>query len=217
LRQRKTKDPCQVCFLHRERCICAAIPRLSLRTRVSLLIHAKELKRTTNTGRHAIEALENSQMIVRGILGAPADLSKILDPEYQTYLLYPSEDAIELSAADLSRPIHLLVPDGNWRQAAKVHSRHPELSTVPRVKISAMNNALQHLRREHFEEGMSTLEAIARSLGVIEGEAVGESLLSLYQAKLTATISGRPKKRCHVPFYVARRRKKGRGPFLYAK
>ncbi|MBL7669748.1 MAG: DTW domain-containing protein [Bdellovibrionaceae bacterium] len=193
-RQRKTKNPCQICFLHQDLCICAVIPRLTLATRIVLVVHAKELKRTTNTGRLAMHALVNSEMIVRGQNKVPVDLTPLLQDTYETFLFYPSEEAVELSeivSVARSKPIQLIVPDGNWRQASKVSTRHPELAQVPRVKISEKNLASYHLRKEHFAEGLSTLEAIAKALGLIEGSMVGDQLLRLYQAKLKATMLGR--------------------------
>jgi DTW domain-containing protein YfiP len=192
LRKRKTKDPCPGCFLHRARCVCAAIPRLALRTRVSLIVHAKELKRTTNTGRLAVSALVNSEMIVRG--EGAVDLSRLLSPEYRSVLFFPTDDAVELGdfvAGGDSRPMHLIVPDGNWRQASKVAIRHKELAGLPRVKISRPNLAAFHLRAESSPSGMSTLEAIARALEVIEGVEAAAPLLALYQAKLRGTLIGR--------------------------
>jgi DTW domain-containing protein YfiP len=191
-RKRKTKNPCGGCGLHLERCICAAIPRLDLRTRVALVVHAKELKRTSNSGALALRALVNQEMCVRGL--GLLDLSSLLRPEYHSVLFYPADGAVELTrefVASVDRPIQLIVPDGNWRQASKVAIRHPELAHLTRVKISAPNTARFHLRREHSPEGMSTLEAIARAIGVIEGEEAGAALLRLYQAKLRATMEGR--------------------------
>lgn len=193
LRQRKTKDPCQGCFLHKNLCICDQIPSLDLSTKIILVIHAKELKRTTNTGRLALKALTNSEMWVRGSDSEALDLSPILQNNYQSYLLYPSEQAIDLSEIILhpQKPIQLIVPDGNWRQASKVHRRHPELQQIPHVKMNTKNTAHQHLRKEHFAEGLSTLEAIAIALGLIEGPQIEESLTQLYQAKLNGTLKGR--------------------------
>lgn len=192
-RKRKTKDPCENCFLHRERCICALIPSLDLRTRVTLVIHFRELRRTSNSGTLALKALSNSALFVRG-LGERLDLNRALDSAYRNVLFYPAEDAIELNAAFIRldpRPVNLIVPDGNWRQASKVAIRHPELAALPRVKISRVNDAKYHLRKETTPEGMSTLEAIARALGVTESEATGKRMLELYQAKLKATLIGR--------------------------
>jgi DTW domain-containing protein YfiP len=194
MRQRKTKAPCAKCRLHPERCICAQIPSLNLKTKVSLVIHAKELKRTTNSGLLAHHALINSQVIVRGLEKQKTDLSALLDPSYTPLFFYPSEDAIELNedfVHSLKKPVHLIVPDGNWRQAGKVRQRHPELSEVQPVKISAKNEGLYHLRREHRAEGMSTLQAIALALGCFEDEDVYRSLNSLYEVKLHATLRGR--------------------------
>jgi DTW domain-containing protein YfiP len=159
-----------------------------------LVVHAKELKRTTNTGRLAMKALTNSEMLVRGedretlVLIAHHSLS------YRTLLFYPSDNAVELDhklVCESSLPIQLIVPDGNWRQASKVHYRHHELKDIPRVMISTANTAELHMRAEATEAGMATLEAIAHALGIIEGEEVKEALMKLYHAKLEGTLRGR--------------------------
>lgn len=192
--QRKTQDPCENCFLHRDRCLCDFIPRLETKTKISLVIHAKELRRTTNTGLLATKALVNSQILVRGTDNGRLDLSELLNPMYRPILFFPAEGAEELNLdfVDQSElPIHLIVPDGNWRQASKVHHRHPELKDIPRVMIKFPNTATQHLRAESTPEGMATLQAIAHALGVIEGEFVKQKLLELYHLKLERTLLGR--------------------------
>jgi DTW domain-containing protein len=194
LRKRKTKDPCPGCSLNKTFCVCELIPRLELRTRVALIVHAKELKRTTNTGRLAIQSLVNSSMYIRGEGREALDLSGLLSPNYRSVMFFPSDDAVDLSADFVGQsplPIQLIVPDGNWRQASKVPSRHRELKDLPRVKISALNTGAFHLRAESSPEGMSTLEAIAQALKIIEGEAAFAPLMALYQAKLSATLIGR--------------------------
>jgi DTW domain-containing protein YfiP len=57
--------------------------------------------------------------------------------------------------------------------------------------IKAANTAKYHLRAEHTEEGMATLQAIAHAMGVIEGDHVKETLLKLYNLKLERTLLGR--------------------------
>ncbi|QLY26496.1 tRNA-uridine aminocarboxypropyltransferase [Bdellovibrio sp. KM01] len=193
-RKRKTKDPCPVCFLNKSRCVCAFIPKLTLKTRLCLVVHAKELKRTTNTGRLAIEALVNSEMRIRGADQNALDLSDLLTPQYRTVMFYPADDARELTAefvAEDPRPIQLIVPDGNWRQASKVHYRHHELKDVPRVMIKTPNQSPVHMRAENTPEGMATLQAIAEAIGIIEGDAAKEPLMKLYRAKLEGTLQGR--------------------------
>lgn len=196
IRKRKTKDPCVECGLHLERCICREILRLDLQTQIVLMVHAKELKRTTNTGRLALKALTNAHLVVRGESTERVDVSALLGGGYQDLLLYPSDDADDLNDFKRDgRPVRLFVPDGNWRQAAKVAIRHPELATVPRVKLSTpFDPYAPRLRREPKEGGMATLEAIAHALAILEGQTVAEQILGIYQAKLKATLIGRGKK-----------------------
>lgn len=195
-RKRKTKNPCSRCSMHLALCICKQIPQLNLATRLILVVHAKELKRTTNTGRLATEALTNAKVLVRGQGKEALDLSSLLHEGYESVLLYPSEEAVELADFFAARPqgsapLQILVPDGNWRQASKVSTRHPELAGIPRVKLSAAMPLAAVLRKEHFPNGLSTLQAIAFAFSVIEGPDVGQSLQQLYEAKLHATLRGR--------------------------
>lgn len=194
-RRRKTKDPCPKCYLHKFRCICHLIPRLDFKTRLCLIVHHRELKRTTNTGQLAIHSLVNSQMIVRGLKDeGTLDLTKLLSPNYRSVLFYPSDEAEELNSCFVKKsilPIQLIVPDGNWRQASKVATRHKEIANLERVKLSQVNSRTQHLRTEHFDNGMSTLEAVAYAFGVLEDLKAQQSLLSVYDAKLQQTLLGR--------------------------
>lgn len=177
--------------MHLERCICHHIPKIDLKTKLSLIIHHRELKRTTNTGRLAIHALVNSEMYIRGKDRSPLDLTSILSTDYDSYVLYPAEDAADIETLSPTKPVQLIVSDGNWRQAGKLHRRHPELKHLPRVRISEKNLAKHHMRNEHFADGFSTLEAIAIAFGHFEGESVKASLMELYRAKLEATLKGR--------------------------
>ncbi len=160
------------------------------------------MKRTTNTGALAVHALVRSDIFVRGSKPSDAkarnDIAGVarvpLLCDFQPLLFFPSADAAELTpefVARLTKPVQLLVPDGNWRQASKVHSRHLELVRVPRVKISTPNLGRRHMRAEHTVEGMATLEAIAKAIGILESRDAETSLLELYRQKLERTLIGR--------------------------
>lgn len=183
-------------------CICDAMPTLALATRVCLVIHTNELKKSSNTGRLALRALANSEMRVRGELGATLDLSDLLTESYRTFLFYPSKDARELNrdvVEEDERPIQLIVPDGSWRQAGKMLYRHPELKDVPRVKLGAANAPKYYMRAQHRPEGMATLQAVAHALGIIEGRLVEAALLKLYDAKIERTLMARGSRSLGTP------------------
>lgn len=193
-RNRKIIDPCPRCAVSRTLCLCDVVPRIELSTRICLVIHHRELTRSSNTGLLALRALVNSEMRIRGETRETLDLKDLLIPQYRTFLFYPSEDAVELDKDLVGRqsmPIQLIVPDGTWRQARKIHSRHPELKNVPRVKISTPDHSTFQLRAQSRPEGMATLQAIAHGLGVIEGDRVRAQLMKLYHAKIERTLIGR--------------------------
>ena len=174
--------------------MCAVLPHLELRTKIALVIHHREMERSSNTGLLALRALVNSELRVRGESREALDLSDLLSPQYRTLLFYPCADAVELDrrlVCQDPRPIQLIVPDGTWRQTRKIHSRHPELNDVPRVKISTPNHATFQLRAQSRPEGMATLQAIASALGIIEGDLVAAQLMKLYRARLDRTMMAR--------------------------
>ncbi|HEX5607346.1 MAG TPA: tRNA-uridine aminocarboxypropyltransferase [Candidatus Binatia bacterium] len=190
----KAKQRCSRCGASLTLCMCAEVPRLGLRTKISLVIHHRELSRSSNTGLLAHQSLVNSEVRIRGESRETLDLSDLLSPDYRTLLFFPSTDALELDrelVCQDSRPIQLIVPDGTWRQAHKVHSRHPELRNIPRVKISAPNHAIFQLRAQSRPERMATLQAIACALRVIEGGLAAARLMKLYEARIDRTLRAR--------------------------
>lgn len=170
------------------------VPRIELQTKITLVIHHRELARNSNTGLLALRALVNSAVRIRGEGREALDLQELLSPPYRTFLFFPCADAVELDrtlATQDRRPIQLIVPDGTWRQARKILIRHPELKELPRVKISAPNHSTFQLRAQSRPERMATLQAIAHGLGVIEGDPIRVQLMKLYDTKVERTLIGR--------------------------
>jgi DTW domain-containing protein YfiP len=170
------------------------MPRIELKTKITLIIHHRELSRASNTGLLAHRALVNSAVRIRGEGREVLDLQELLSPQYRTLLFFPCADAVELDGTLVTqdrRPTQLIVPDGTWRQARKILFRHPELKELPRVKISNPDHSTFQLRAQSRPERMATLQAIAHGLGVIEGDPVRAQLMKLYNTKIERTLIGR--------------------------
>lgn len=184
---------CQRCRLHASLCVCSLFPRLELRTRLVLVIHRVEERKPTNTGRVATECLVNSEVHVRGHMDRPSDA--IVVPEgSQPVLLFPHEDAVPLvdlapKLAAAGKPVTLIVPDGTWRQASKVRNRVPGLKDIPCATLPAGGEpSVYRLRSEAHEHGLATLEAIARALGILEGDEVRRALEHPFRAMVERTL-----------------------------
>ncbi len=172
--------------MHLELCLCAELPQLQLRTRVSILMHAQERNKPSNTGGLAHLCLPNSEIRFRGLPdGTPLDLNGLIDEEYETWLLYLSPESETLSrdlALNAAKPVRLLVLDGNWSQASRLGAKlRRQLPGVKHVKLSAGKPSEYRLRTEHHPDGLATFEAIARALGYLEGPVVQERMEILFR------------------------------------
>src|SRR5207253_9549415 len=92
-----------MCAASRTLCLCDAMPRIELNTKICLVIHRREMTRSSNTGLLALRALVNSERRIRGEGREMLDLKDLLTPQYQTCLLYPSNDAVEPDKALAAR------------------------------------------------------------------------------------------------------------------
>jgi DTW domain-containing protein YfiP len=185
---------CPRCRLHDSLCICALIPRIETRTRLLLVMHRYEDRKSTNTGRLATLCLPNSEIVVRGHEQQPSEPLP-LPAGTQPVLLFPAEDGGPIERfARSERPVTLVVPDGTWRQASKVRKRVPGLRDVPCAALPAGKPSHYHLRVDAHEHGLATLEAIARALGVLEGErgpGVQQQLEDVLRAMVERTLWAR--------------------------
>lgn len=194
--RKKTQDRCLNCLMRNELCICDFIPRLVTKTKVVLVIGKREIKVPTNTGRLAAQALENSVILIRGDQDRPYDLKEHLNPNGRNLLLYPHDDAEELTPKmfeknETSEPWTLVVPDGNWRQTFKMRHRDPAMASLRTVKIPQGLPSVYRVRKETKPEGLATIEAIARALGIIEGKEIQTALEDLMNIMVTRTLSSR--------------------------
>ncbi len=180
--------------MHVRLCICPSIPRLNLATRLVLVMHRREFKKTTATGPLALQVLSNSELRIHGHLDRPLDFSDLAAGDRRTLVLYPGDDVPELSASFLDRddrPVTLVVPDGSWRQASKMGRRLPGLEHAEMVRLPEGPGTSWGIRRESHEHGLATFEAIARALGVIESPAVQSDMENLFRLMVRRTLETR--------------------------
>jgi len=190
----KRSERCQRCRMHVHRCICRSIPRYDLNTRIVLVMHHREQIKTTATGPLALEALPNSELRIHGQKYLPLDFSDLNHPGRRTLLLYPGDDAPILNRNFLdqdNRPVTLVVPDGNWRQASRMGRRIPGLEHAEMVRLPEGSQTRWGIRRERHREGLATFEAIARALGIIESPDVQAGMEELFNLMVQRTLHSR--------------------------
>jgi DTW domain-containing protein YfiP len=171
-------------------CLCAELTPLELETRLVVVMHRREARQTTNTGRLAAMSLARGEVLVRGDRASPLDPAALAGAEGRAIVLFPSEDAAVLDAAlaaSLRRPVTLVVPDGCWRQTRHMVRHEAAISGLPRVKLPPGPPGAYRLRHGAPAGGLSTLEAVARALGVLEGPDV-QALLEARFARVVERV-----------------------------
>jgi DTW domain-containing protein YfiP len=175
---------CPGCRLIRTLCVCAAAPRLTLRTRVEVIMHAGEWPRTSNSGHLVQLTLANAGVRVHGLPERPLSTEGIDQRPGALLALFPGFGARPLTASFLaSRPegVTLLVPDGNWGQTKSMMRRLPLLRGATPVALPGPILELDRPRRNAMPDRMATFEAIAQALGCIEDPAAEEALLAFFR------------------------------------
>jgi len=188
---------CPRCRVHLESCLCAELPLIALDTHVALVMHHRELVKTTATGPLALACLPNSTHHLHGLVDAPLDLTHLHeDGKRRVLVLFPVEGARPLSQAlkdEDSRPITLVVPDGNWRQARRIPVRVQGLANAECVGLQPGPASAWGVRHEPMEGGLATFEAIARAIGVLENPEAQARLEAAFAriVRVTLAASGR--------------------------
>lgn len=182
-------DParCPRCLLQHWICLCASVPTVVTRTRVVIVRHHLERARSSNSGRLAHLALPNSEIVEHGAEGVPA----VLPPLDGAWLLFPGGE--RRTEAPVPPPKQLIVLDATWSQARRMYRKLGALRGLPLLGLPDAPMPVARLRESPAPGMVSTIEAIARALRLLEGDAAAAQLEALFElavARVAAT--GRP-------------------------
>lgn len=149
-------------------------------TRVVVVRHYREEERSSNTARFAALVLPNCTV------HAWSPEERFVAPELSLPLrvLHPAASR-ELSAADAGAT--LLVPDGTWPQTIRMLRREPLLADATPVRLPPGAPSIYRLRKAP-EGRLSTYEAIARAIALLEGVELEEPLLDALRIIVDRTL-----------------------------
>jgi DTW domain-containing protein len=186
---------CPNCRVNNVLCVCEFIKPFKISTTVSLIVHVRELKLTSNTAQFAQKMMpENADIVIRGRMNEVFDATPTISKPGRPIFLYPHEDALELNEDFKEKypgPYNLIIPDGNWQQARKVRQREEGFSKLMAVKLPPGITSEYGLRKAQHPEWVSTYEAMAHALGILEGEQVRDRLMDFFRVWVKATHKAR--------------------------
>ena len=146
----------------------------------TLLTHAREFEKRSNTGQLVMAVLGSAVEQVRWDRAHPP--VRLLEEieACGVALLYPG--AADSTGDDLTGIRQIILIDGTWQEARKIHQRSPYLHKLRRVCLKTGETSLYSLRKNQKESGLCTAECvieILRSTGdIAQAERLQESFLA---------------------------------------
>ncbi len=110
--------------------------------------------------------------------------------ERRAILLYPGPGARDIEADPPKGPVTLVVVDGTWSQTKTVVRDNPRLAALPRYAFRPPSPSDYRIRREPHEDFVSTIEALAHVLGVLERDPERmRGMLAPFRAMIDAQLA----------------------------
>jgi len=178
-----TGSRCPRCLLLPRVCLCADIPTVVTRTRVVIVRHHLERWRSSNSGRLAHLALPNSEIVDHGGQGGVAELP----PLAGAWLMFPEGEPAH--AAPIPPPRQLIVLDATWSQARRMFRKLAGLRGLPILRLPDAPMPAARLRESPAPGRVSTIEAIARALRLLEGDTAAAPLEALFALAVARSAS----------------------------
>ncbi len=174
---------CHICRLPVDFCICEHIKSISSTVPLRILAHFREYKSSTNTAYYLPLMLQDAQIHLRGLKTGPPE-ADVLTVEGRTPLcLFAHENSEVLNEeflATLSAPPSLILLDGSWHQVRRMPKREAALRNVRFVSLPQGAPSSWKQRVAPSPNALSSYEAVARALGIIEGPEVANALMKFF-------------------------------------
>ena len=176
---------CLTCERPPKACICDFIAKVSNEVPVVVLQHPSEVGKMKGTASLLALSLESCDVLVTDNVDQLVAFDSY-QKDHQLVLLYPSEQAIELSATTITeltainqgndttsesfKKLTLVILDGTWKKAYRMFMLSTKLQALPQIclphSIACSGNYL--IRKVAKKNAMSSLEATCYALAMLE-------------------------------------------------
>jgi DTW domain-containing protein YfiP len=158
---------------------------MSYGMKITLLTHSKEFEKRSNTGRLVVDILGSAAEQVRwDRMNPPLRLVEEIEAG-GVVLAYPG--AVDENDRDLSGIRRIIIIDGTWHEARKIHQRSPYLQKIRRICLKTGEKSIYNLRKNQKESGLCTAECVIEVLRLSGNIAEAEQLNERFMAFIRPT------------------------------
>lgn len=178
-----SRQYCRQCQRPEKTCICPFTCAVANLVPVIVLQHPSEVDQSKGTLPLLSGSLSHCQVLIGEDFTTNEQLNQLLE-QYQDniYLLYPSDDAIELTSLTASglcdhvqmEPLEnkdkrcIILLDGTWKKAYRIYMLSKNLHNIVHVRLPTDLPARYLIRKTLKKNALSTLEACCYALGLLE-------------------------------------------------
>lgn len=181
-------------------CVCEYLKPFKTESRFIILMHPMEHKKEkVGTGRFSHLILKNSEIIVDIGFDENPRFNEILnDPEYESFVLYPGYEPIDLGTSELKdtlkKKAQFFVIDGTWPCAKKMMKLTTKLHHMKRVSFTSDRVSEFKVKHQPLPGCLSTVESIHQVLldlnrmGIENTTEAHENLMDVFRKTVEQQI-----------------------------
>jgi DTW domain-containing protein YfiP len=194
---------CLICRRRLRTCVCEFLKPFSTDSRFLILMHPMEFKKEkVGTGRFSHLILKNSEILVDVGFDENTRFQELLnDRDYESFLLYPGDRAINLSQEEVGTENlgvgkkQFIVIDGTWPCAKKMMKLSTSLHGLPRVSFTSQRQSEFKVKHQPLPGCLSTVESLHQvllelnRLKLEDTNAQEENLMEVFQKSVEMQIT----------------------------
>lgn len=141
--------------------MCTYVKQIKTKTKFVILMHPKEFKKIKNgTGHLTHLSLENSELFVGIDFTNHKKINDIIR-EYDSFVLYPSADAINLSKGKpfLEKDMAIFIIDSTWSCSLKMLRDSKNLQVLKHVSFDSTKLSKFKIKQQPADFCLSTIES----------------------------------------------------------
>lgn len=163
------REVCEKCSQVINACICAYISPIKNEVSVLVIQHPSEVKQAKGS----LTLLANSLITCQVIVTDDVDNSEEFHDYLKQYdgdvaLLYPSENSELISQYSNTKISALILIDATWKKAYRLYVTSSILQSLQQVHLPEGIESLYKIRKTRKSSALSTLEAAAHGLSLLE-------------------------------------------------
>jgi len=159
-----SREICYECYRPHSSCMCEHVSVLETKTRFVILMHPKEYRKTKNgTGHFTNLSLKNCELHVGIDFQEHKEINAILDdPKNLCYVLYPSQNAINLNCTNITKEKKqtvIFLIDSTWPCSRAMLKASPNINELKKVSFTHTKNSEFIFKEQPNEYCLSTMES----------------------------------------------------------